>query len=73
MSGRPCLKIFSDLELLLSTLQYAEVFASPETPPLSADGVLAGARCTFQFVRQTTSTIHNNFDCLMKFLIYFGE
>ena len=47
MSGRPCRKIFNDLELLLSTLQYAEVFASPETPPLSADGVLAGARCTF--------------------------
>ena len=37
-------QVFSDQELLLSTLQYSEVFSTPETPPIGADGVLAGAR-----------------------------
>ena len=37
-------QVFSDLELLLSTLQYSEVSPTPETPPISADGVLAGSR-----------------------------
>ena len=35
---------FQRCELLLSTLQYSEVFSTPETPPIGADGVLAGAR-----------------------------
>ena len=37
-------QVFSDPELLLSTLQYSEVLASFETPPISADGLLAGSR-----------------------------
>lgn len=37
-------QVFSDPELLLSILQYAEVLATPETQPISADGVLAGSR-----------------------------
>jgi len=37
-------QVFGDPELLLSTLQYAEVLVNPETSPISADGVLAGSR-----------------------------
>ena len=37
-------QVFSDLELLLSILQYSEVTPTPATPPISADGVLAGSR-----------------------------
>ena len=34
-------QVFSDRELLLSTLQYSEVFASIETPPIGADGLVS--------------------------------
>ena len=37
-------QVFSDPELLLSTLQYSEVFIDLETTPISADGELAGSR-----------------------------
>jgi hypothetical protein len=37
-------QVFSDLELLLSTLQYSEVFVDLATAPISADGERAGSR-----------------------------
>lgn len=37
-------QVFSDLELLLSTLQYSEIFIDVETTPIGADGELAGSR-----------------------------
>ena len=44
-------QVFSDPELLLSTLQYSEVLSTGETTPISADGVLAGSRYfTYKYV-----------------------
>ena len=43
-------QVFSDRELLLSTLQYSEVFASIETPPIGADGLVSIFLFSFLFI-----------------------
>ena len=49
-------QVFSDLELLLSTLQYSEVFITEVTPPIAADGVLAGSRWATLAAREKSAS-----------------